>query len=42
MFDHHVLDMVELGVEKYTSMFDIKVLLILIILSMKIELLICF
>ena len=27
MFDHHVLDMVELGVEKYTSMFDIKVLI---------------
>ena len=25
MFDHHVLDMVELGVENFTSMFDIKV-----------------
>ena len=25
MFDHHVLDMVELGVEKFTSMFDVQV-----------------
>ena len=25
MFDHHVLDMVELGVDNFTSMFDIEV-----------------
>lgn len=27
LFDFHVLDMIELGIEKYTSLSDIKVML---------------
>lgn len=25
MFDYHVLDMIELGIEKFQSMFDVEV-----------------
>jgi len=29
MFDFHVLDMIELGVDKFTSMYDIEVIILL-------------